>query len=181
MDDLLGALLAAPSGLDAQQLAKDLCAAGGTDALADALHRRLVRDGILGRDAFERFEAALDPPAPRTPDDDLWDRVLQAAGDEAAALIEELASDGRLDGARRLVVTRWEGVDCYAPEGRRFYGVLRAMVKRMPPGRERGELLFLSARVGCAADGDVPTQPGCRTRSERLVADAAHHLHDRDA
>jgi len=48
MDDLLGPLLAAPSGLEAQQLAKDLCAAGGTDALADAIHRALAPAGADG-------------------------------------------------------------------------------------------------------------------------------------
>jgi len=232
MDDLLSPLLAAPSGLDAQEIAKKLCEAGNTDALAEAIHRalalagtdsdmrgrlldlavvvadevstydlaatmwldvargrthswafeavarafayvpereesldvaaeiarredlrealgalswlrRLVHEGVLGREALERFEAALERPGPRTADDDLWSRMLQAAGDEADALVEELEKDGRLDATRRLVVARWDGVDLLAPEGRRFYGVLRPMIAKMPRSPARGELLFI--------------------------------------
>jgi len=115
-----------------------------------------VHEGVLGRDAFERFEATLERPGPRTADDDLWSRMMQAAGDEADALVEELEKDGRLDATRRLVVARWDGVDLLAPEGRRFYGVLRPMIAKMPRSPARGELLFIAARVGLVADGDQP-------------------------
>jgi len=264
MDDLLAPLLTTPTWQDAQRMATDLCAAGNTDALAEAIHhaltpaltlttalpsdeaaadtrrrlldlavvvaddvsttdlaatlwldiargrsramafeaaarafayepdrtetlelitdlarrentsesdgsrswlRRLAREGVLTRNAIERFEAALEPPEPRTPDDDLWHRMLQAADDQARSLVEELEKDGRLDAARQLVLARWESVHLRAPEGGRFYGVLEAMVAKVPPGRERGELLCLTARVGLSADGDTPSKLALLTRS----------------
>ena len=132
---------------------------------------RAILTARAATDAFERFEAALERPGPRTPDDDLWDRMLQAAGDDAAALVEELEKDGRFDAARRFGVARWDGIDLLAPEGRRSYGLLHPMIAKMPRGPARGEVLFIAARAGLIADGDQPLHLALLLRA---LEDAPH-------